>query len=370
MSPDWRVPYVNFAAQWAEEGDVIRACVEGVFSSGYFVGDGGPVAAFEKKAAAYCGTDHAVALNSGTDALILSMRVLGIGEGDEVITPPNSFVASTSSIIHVGATPVFADVLPDQNIDPEAVKRAITAKTKAIMPVHLTGRIADMAPLQELANEHGLLIIEDAAQSIGSLYDGRKAGSLGTAGCFSAHPLKNLNAGGDAGFVTTNDAESADRIRRLRNHGHQGRDTVVEWGYVSRMDALQAAVLTARLDGLDDVIERRRQNAALYRELIKTDQVFMPPERQIEYNSYHTFVIQVDGRDDLKAFLTEQGIETAIHYPVPIHLQPAAAVLGCRAGDMPVTEEQAGRILTLPVNQYLGAEDVGFVAEQVNAYFA
>jgi len=368
MSSPWRVPYVNFAAQWAEEGDDIRAQVESVFGRGDFIG-GGAVAEFEAKAAAYCDTEYAVALNSGTDALILSMRALGIGPGDEVITPPNSFVASTSAVVHVGATPVFADVLADQNIDPAAISRAITSKTKAIMPVHLTGRVAEMAEIMALANEHGLHVIEDAAQSIGSLYDDWKAGSLGTVGCFSAHPLKNLNAGGDAGFATTDDEDVAEHIRLLRNHGLEGRETVREWGYVSRMDTLQAAILSSRIDRLESVIEKRRHNAGLYHELIDPDHAFMPPERQIEFNTYHTFVIQVDRRDDLKAHLNAQGIEVAVHYPVPIHLQPAAVALGGKAGDMPVTEEQAGRILTLPVNQYLTTDDVSFVAEQVNAFY-
>jgi len=368
MSTPWRVPYVNFPAQWAEEGDDIRACIEGVFGRGDFVG-GAAVAEFEEKAADYCGTKHAVALNSGTDALILSMKALGVGNGDEVITPPNSFVASTSAIVHVGATPVFADVLPDQNIDPEAVARAITPKTKAIMPVHLTGRIADMGPLQELAAKHDLLLIEDAAQAMGSMYDGQKAGALGTVGCFSAHPLKNLNAGGDAGFVTTDDGDVAEHIRLLRNHGLEGRDTVREWGFVSRMDTLQAAVLSQRIGRMENVIDKRRRNAALYRDLINADHVFMPPERQIEFNTWHTFVIQVDNRDDLKAHLTAQGVETAVHYPVPIHLQPAAAGLGYGLGDMPATENQVGRILTLPVNQFLKPDDVTFVAEAVNAFF-
>lgn len=368
MSSPWRVPYVNFPAQWAEEGDDIRACIEDVFRRGDFVG-GGAVAAFENDVAAYCGTDHAIALNSGTDALILVMRALGIGEGDEVITPPNSFVASTSAIVHVGATPVFADVLPDQNIDPEAVEKALTPRTKAVMPVHLTGRVADMGPLTEMASRWGLHIIEDAAQSIGSLYDGQKAGSFGAAGCFSAHPLKNLNAGGDCGFVTTDDGAMAERLRRLRNHGLEGRDTVVEWGYVSRMDTMQAAVLAVRLKRIESVIERRRANAALYRDLLSPEHVFVAPERQIEFNTYHTFVIQVERRDKLKAYLAEQGIETAVHYPRPIHLQPAAAGLGYGEGDMPATERQAGRILTLPVNQFLGEDDVRLVAETVNGFY-
>ena len=369
MANKWQVPYVNFPAQWAEEGDLIREVTEAVYSRGDFVG-GGAIAEFEREAAAYCGTEHAVALNSGTDALIMSMRGLGIGPGDEVITPPNSFVASTAAIVHLGAIPVFADVLPDQNIDPEAIATEITPQTRAIMPVHLTGRVADMNPIMDMAREHGLLVIEDAAQAIGSLYHGQKAGSFGDAGCFSAHPLKNLNAGGDAGFVATNNADLADSIRRQRNHGLEGRETVLEWGWVSRMDTMQAAVLGMRLARLDNVTARRRHNADLYRELLDPMHVFLPPDRQHEFNTWHTFVIQVDRRDELKAYLAENGIETAIHYPVPLHLQPAAKSLGYAEGDMPETESQAGRILTLPVNQFLTDDDIHLVANTVNRFFS
>jgi dTDP-4-amino-4,6-dideoxygalactose transaminase len=369
MANSWRVPYVNFAAQWAEEGDLIREVTETVFSRGDFVG-GEPVLKFEAAAAAYCGTDHVVALNSGTDALIMSMRALGIGPGDEVITPPNSFVASTAAIAHLGATPVFADVLPDQNMDPEAVAAEITQQTRAIMPVHLTGRVADMAPIMDLAKQHGLLVIEDAAQAIGARYHGQKAGTFGDAGCFSAHPLKNLNAGGDSGFVATNNADLANRLRRMRNHGLEGRDAVLEWGWVSRMDTLQAAILGMRLERLDNVTSRRRNNAKLFAELLDPMHVFVPPERSHEFNTWHTFVIQVERRDDLKAFLAGNGIETAVHYPVPLHLQPAAKELGYVKGDMPETESQAARILTLPVNQFLSEDDIHLVANSVNRFFA
>jgi len=369
MADSWRVPYVNFPAQWAEEGDFIRECTEAVFAKGDFVG-GSAVTDFENEVAAYCGATHAVALNSGTDALIMSMRALGIGPGDEVITPPNSFVASTAAIAHLGAVPVFADVLPDQNIDPEAVADEITPLTRAIMPVHLTGRVADMAPIMKLAREHGLLVIEDAAQAIGSRYDGKKAGTFGDAGCFSAHPLKNLNAGGDAGFVTTNNADLADRLRRMRNHGLEGRDTVVEWGWVSRMDTMQATLLGMRLARLDKVTARRRRNAEMYHELLDPLHVFMPPERKIEHNTWHTFIIQVDRREELKSYLAENGIETAVHYPVPIHLQPAARELGYCKGDMPEAESQAERILTLPINPFLSEDDIHLVANTVNRFFS
>lgn len=363
-----RVRYVDFPAQYAEEREDIVALVDDVFGSGAFVG-GAHIERFEKEAAAYVGTKHAIALNSGTDALILAMKGFGIGPGDEVITPPNSFVASTAAIAAVGATPVFADVKPDQNIDPDAVEAAITDKTKAIMPVHLTGRVAEMDRIMEIAARHGLKVIEDAAQSFGSRYQDQMSGAIGHAGCFSAHPLKNLNAAGDAGFITTDDDEMAARVRLLRNHGLKDRETVVEWGTVSRLDNLQAAFLTYRLGRVDAVVEKRRANAQLYRALLPEAHVFMPPCRQQEFNTFHTFVVQVDRRDELRAYLTERGIETAVHYPVPIHLQPAAADMGHKKGDFPATEEQAKRIVSLPIHQFLSEDDIRYVALTIEAFY-
>jgi dTDP-4-amino-4,6-dideoxygalactose transaminase len=365
---DREVPYVNMAAQWAEERDALLPIVERVLAEGHWVG-GAAVAEFEAAAARLCGVAHAVALNSGTDALVLGMAALGIGPGDEVVTPPNSFIASTAAIVQLGARPVFVDVRDDQNIDPERIEDAITARTKAIMPVHLSGRVADMAPIMEIARRHGLWVVEDAAQSVGSRYDDRMSGSFGQVGCFSTHPLKNLNACGDGGFLTTDDEEIAEAVRALRNHGLVTRESVARFGQVSRMDSLQAAILSFRLGRLDDTIRRRRANAALYRERLDPELVFMPEDRGQEFNTYHTFVIQVDRRDELQAFLQAQGVGTAIHYPVPIHLQPASSGLGTRAGDFPVTERQAGRILALPINQTLSSDDIFYVADRVNEFF-
>ncbi len=363
-----RVPYVDLAGQWAEERDELLPIIERVLAGGHWVG-GAEVARFEQAVAALCGVRHAVALNSGSDALSLALAALGIGPGDEVITPPNSFIASTAAIVQVGARPVFADVQDDQNVDPERVEAAITTRTKAVMPVHLTGRIADMTPILEIAERHDLPVVEDAAQSIGSRYDGRMSGSLGQVGCFSTHPLKNLNACGDGGFVTTDDAGIAEAVRALRNHGLADRDTVTRFGQVSRMDSLQAAILAYRLGRLDDTIRQRRANAALYWERLDPASVFVPAEREGTIDSYHTFVVQVDRRDELQAFLKARGIGSAIHYPVPIHLQPAAKDLGYGPGDFPVAERQAGRILSLPVHQMMSREDVCYVAEQVNAFY-
>ena len=359
------IPYVDLPAQGREQLAELRRIFEQVLLRGSFVGADEEIERFEGRIAEFCGTEHAVALNSGTDALILAMIAAGIGPGDEVITPPNSFVASTATIVHVGAKPVFADVLPDQNIDPAAIERAVTPRTKAIMPVHLTGRVCRMDEILDIAARRRLIVIEDAAQSIGSLYQGRRSGSFGRFGCFSAHPLKNLNALGDAGYVTTNDKAAAERMRRLRSHGMADRASAEEWGVVSRMDVLQAAVLNYRLDKLPEVIAKRRDNAARYQQLLKHERIFVPPCRQDEYNTFHTFVIQLDRRDALQAYLRERGIKTAIHYPLPIHLQPAARGLGYKRGDFPAAERQAGRILTLPINQYMTPADVETVAGEI-----
>lgn len=366
--PERPIPYVNFSAQFEEEKDELMAVVTEALRRGDFVG-GAAVDELEQALATFHGVEEAVCLNSGTDALILAMHVLGVGPDDEVITPVNSFVASTSSIRRLGARPVLVDVLPDQNLDPKAVERAVTPATKVIMPVHLTGRVADMDAIMAIAERNGLAVVEDAAQSIGSLYRGRLAGTFGDFGCFSAHPLKNLNACGDAGFLITRRADLARRVRVLRNHGLVDRNTVSEFGLVSRLDTLQASILLMRLKRLNSVIERRRRNAAIYRELLDPRYVFMPPCREEEFNTFHTFVIQTSRRDELQAWLAAAGIGTAVHYPIPLHLQPAAADLGYRPRDFPVSEAQASRILTLPINQFLSEADVRRVAMTVNAFF-
>ena len=226
-----------------------------------------------------------------------------------------------------------------------------------------------MNAILEIAKHHQIPVIEDAAQSAGSLYSGRPSGSLGGIGCFSTHPLKNLNACGDAGFLTTDDEDIARQVRLSRNHGLADRDTVEQFGYVSRMDALQAAILNYRIGNLPEVIKKRRKNADLYRHLIHTDHTFIPEEHDEEFNTYHTFVIQCDQRNELQTYLLDHGIETAIHYPVPIHLQPAASSFGYSKGDFPVTEAQSEQILTLPIHQYLKKKDIKYVCEFINKFF-
>ena len=361
-----KIPYVNLAAQWEDDREQLLPIIDDLLSSGQYIG-GNEIASFEKQIAKLCKVKYALALNSGTDALTLALHLVGVRNGDEVITPPNSFIASTAVIMHLGAVPVFVDVLPDQNIDPGKIESAITNKTKAIMPVHLTGRICDMDSIIEIASKYNIKIIEDAAQAIGSKYDGKPSGSIGDVGCFSTHPLKNLNACGDGGFLTTNDEAIYQRAKSLRSHGIIDRDKVISFGYVSRMDNLQAAILNYRLKKLDQVIERRRRNANYYFEKIKSLKVQLPIEKEKEFNSYHTFVIQSKNRNEIRDFLFSKGIETAIHYPTPIHLQPAAKNLGYNLGDFPKTEKQSKKILTLPINQTLSLKEIEKIVEAINS---
>ena len=363
-----QVPYVDLAAQWQNEKEQLLPIIEKVLASGqYILGD--EVEAFESSMAELVGTKHCVAVNSGTDALMICLAAVGVRPGDEVITPPNSFVASTAAVAHVGARPVFVDVLPDQNIDPGAVEAAITPRTRAIMPVHLTGRVCRMDEIRTVAERHGIPIVEDAAQAIGSRYLERSSGSWGTVGCFSAHPLKNLPAIGDGGYLTTDSDAVAEFARLYRNHGLVDRTKVLRFGTVSRMDSLKAAVLNFRMGLLDDVIGARRANAETYRELLADGPVIVPTESPAEFNSYHTFVIQCSRRDELQEFLRQQGVGTSIHYPTPIHLQPASAHLGHGPGNFPVTEAQAKSILSLPIHQHLTDADIAHVVGAIRAFY-
>ncbi len=362
------IPYVNLVEQWENEKQELLPIIDKVLSTGQYVG-GDEVSKFENNVAKICETNFAVSLNSGTDALTFALYLSGVGRGDEVITPPNSFIASTAVIMHIGAKPVFVDVLEDQNMDPSKIEASITKKTKAIMPVHLTGRMCDMNPIMDLADKYGLKVIEDAAQAIGSKYRNRPSGSVGHIGCFSTHPLKNLNACGDGGFLTTNDENIYKRVKSLSSHGIENRDKVSNFGFVSRMDNLQAAILNYRLKQLESITTRRRSNAKKYINELNKNNLFIPQEKSHEYNTYHTFVIQTEERDTLKRYLGECGIGTAIHYPTPIHLQPASKSLGYKIGDFPNVEKQAEQILTLPINQTLTESQINRVIQTLNKYF-
>jgi dTDP-4-amino-4,6-dideoxygalactose transaminase len=365
---DIRISLIDLQQRFLEEREELLACVERVLESGHFVLTP-ELNAFEAKVAAYTGARHCVGLNSGTDALMIGLMAMGITRGDEVITSPISFVASTGAIAHVGGTPVYADVREDQNIDPAEIEKKITPRTKAIMPVHWTGRIADMHAIQEIAERHGLLIIEDSCQSMGATYHGRHGGTFGSVGAFSAHPLKALNATGDAGFMITSDDAIAAKARQYRNHGLVDRDTCLDYGVNSRLDVLQAEILLYRLGRLASITERRRRNVNLYRELITVPEVFIPPCAPHEVNPFVMFLIQAERRDALKAHLEAKGIQTLIYYGTPLHLQPAARRYGYKRGDFPNAERQADRVLALPHHQHLDADQIAEVAREVNAFY-
>ena len=362
-----KVPYVDIGAQNRVLKKDLLAAMEAVLDHGNFI-LGNEVESFERNFAAYCGVPFAVGVNSGTDALFLSLKALGVGPGDEVITAPNSFIATASVISAAGARPVFVDVREDYNIDPSLLPKAITATTKAIIPVHLTGRPADMDAIMNIATREGIYVIEDAAQAAGASYGQKRTGALGHIGCFSLHPLKTLNACGDGGVITTNDREIYEKLRLLRNFGLVNRDETVMWGYNSRLDSLQAATLLVKLKYLDAWNEKRRANAETYRSLLK-DVAVIPRELPHEYCVYHTFVVQVERRDDLQVFLERNGIGTRVHYPVPIHMQRAAQSLGCRKGDFPTCEAQADRILSLPVHQGLSEAQIHYVAQKMLTFY-
>lgn len=363
-----RIPYVNVAAQHAEMKAELLAAMAAVLEKGQFI-LGDEVGEFERRFAERCGVRYAIAVNSGTDALALALRALGIGPGDEVITVPNSFVATASCIALAGARPVFVDVREDYNMDPAQLEQAITSKTKAILPVHLTGRPADMDPILGVARAHQLRVLEDGAQAVLAQYRGRTVGSFGDAGCFSLHPLKTLGACGDAGIVTTDSEETWHKLLLLRNHGLRSRADCVIWGSNSRLDTLQAAILLVKMNYLEAWTEQRRSHAAFYqRELRSVRGLRMPLDGPYEKSVYHTFVVQADRRDELRSCLAEHGVETAVHYPIPLHLQRPASALGYPAGSLPVAERQAARILSLPIYPELATEDLEYVVHTIREF--
>ena len=365
-----KVKYLNFIEQWREEKRQLLPVLLNVLDSGQYVGvRGKEITRFEKRVSKECKMKYAVALNSGTDSLTFALHNVGVKRGDEVITPANSYVASTGSIVHLGAKPVFADVLPDQNIDPKEIQKKITKKTKAIMPVHLTGRPCQMDEIIKISKKYNIAVVEDCAQAYGSKYKNKPCGSWGDIGCFSTHPLKNLNGMGDGGFIVTNNFRVAERIRKARNHGLKNRDEMEFFGFVSRMDNIQAAILNFRLGRISKIIKKRRANASYYMKKLNKKYIFFPPEKKYEFNTYHTFIIQVPQRDKLKKYLTKKNISTYIHYPIPIHKQKPVLRMNLGKQNLPVTELQSKQILSLPINHNLKKSHLDYVVNSINNFF-
>lgn len=362
-----KVPFVDLGRQYASLRDEILQTIDAVMKSGQYI-MGPELDAFEREAAEFLGVKHAIGTANGSDSLWLPLKALGIGPGDEVITAPNSFIASAWAIAAVGARPVFSDVDETFNLDPAKLEESITPRTKAIMPVHLTGRVADMDAIMKIAAKHKLYIVEDAAQAIGASRGGRKAGTIGVVGSFSLHPLKNLAAFGDGGMAVTNDDALAVQLRLLRNHGLKTRDESVIWGYNSRLDSVQAAVLRIKLRHLDSWNKTNRALAERYhRALAKYVKIPLsgPDEEQI----FHRYVIRTERRDELQAYLANKGIDTKINYPTPIHLQEAAKSLGRGQGAFPVAEKLAGMILSLPLYPEFTHQEQDAVIEGIIDFF-
>jgi dTDP-4-amino-4,6-dideoxygalactose transaminase len=350
-----------------------------VLRSGYFI-LGPEVEALEEECGSYCGSEHAIGVSSGTDALLVALMALGIGDGDEVICPSFTFFATAGCISRTGAKPVFVDVLESSfNCDPEDIERKITSRTKAIIPVHLYGRCADMDPILEIAERHGIQVIEDAAQSIGAEDKGRRAGSMGQVGCFSFFPTKNLGACGDGGLVTCQDPELAEKIRVLRVHGGAPKYYHSVIGGNFRLDALQAALVRPRLRRLDDASRRRAENAATYTRLLNEAGLTSGPDPQLRlpdappsrhiYNQYTLRCDNSSTRDALRDFLSANTVASEIYYPVPLHLQECFSSLGGKKGDLPVSEKLSEEVLSIPVFAELEDDEVSYVADRVEAFF-
>lgn len=363
------VPLVDLKANYQGIKDEVRAAIDGILD-GMQLTIGPNVRAFDEEWARYCGSKHAVGVGSGTDALQLAIRALGVAPGDEVLTVSFSFFATAEAIFYSGARPTFVDVDETTfNMDVSQVEARITPRTKAIIPVHLYGRTADTKQLIDLANDHHVAVIEDAAQAHGArLDDGKKSGTAGRLGCFSFYCSKNLGAYGEAGSVTTDDDELAEALRQLREHGQVTRYYHPIVGYNARLDEIQAAVLRIKLKRLDAWNARRRAVARQYSKLLA--EFVTVPQDPGDRHVWHVYAVRVtaDKRDPLKAFLAERGVGTGIHYPVPIHMQEAAQFLGYRKGELPVTERLAGEVLSLPMYPELTDEQVGYVAENVKAF--
>ena len=345
-----RVPLLDLRAQYATIRDEIQSALDRVLESQRFIlGPEGE--ALETEIAAYCGCEHAIGVSSGTDALLAALMAIEVKPGDEVITTPYSFFATTSAVVRAGATPVFVDIdRRTYNIDPTAVAAKISPRTRAIIPVHLFGQMADMPAIMNIAHRHRLIVIEDAAQAIGAELQGARAGSVGDLNCFSFYPTKNLGGFGDGGMITTNDARLAERVRLLRNHGFKTKyhNEILGWNF--RLDEIQAAVLRVKLKYLDRWTEARRENARLYRQnLGQITSVELPYEVSGSRHIYHQFVIRTQRRDQLMARLREEGIGCEIYYPIPSHLQHCFKNLGYRPGDFPNSEDAANQSLALPI---------------------
>ena len=359
----------NYLDQQFSDHEVIWAKMREVVIRGDFT-LGAEVDLLEKEYAQISGTNHAIGVGSGTDAIFLSLKALGVGEGDEVITTAFTFYATIGAIVTAGAKPVFCDIGADYNIDPLEIEAKITPATKAILPVHWSGKPCDMDAIEVIAQKHNLAIVGDACHAISATYKGRTAGSLGTLACFSFHPLKNLNVWGDGGIITTNSDELADKLRLMRNHGLVGRDECHMFAYNSRLDTIQAVVARHLLGKINHITESRVAHADYFdQELRSVEQIIIPKRDTDIYQVYHIYSICCQRRSELQNYLIENGVDAKVHYPIPMHLQPAADYLGHKKGDFPIAENIAGNTISLPVHEFISRDQQDHVIKLIKAFY-
>ena len=361
----------NYLGEQFSDYKKILDKIERVVKKGDFT-LGSAVDAFEKRYAETIGVKHAIGVGSGTDALFLSLKALGIQEGDEVITCPFTFYATVGAIVTAGARPIFVDSKEDYNIDPEKIERSITNRTKAIVPIHWSGKPCDMHSIQSIAEKYDLPIVEDACHGILASYRGHMAGTFGLAGCFSMHPLKNLNVWGDAGIVCTSDDEFADKIRLMRNHGLTGRDCCTMFAYNSRLDTIQAVVADHLLDKLPEITQKRISNALyLDQKMENIECVTIPPRDANSVKQvFHIYSLRFERRDELQNYLQKCGIDAKIHYPVPMHLQPAAKEYGYKKGDFPIAESISRTVLSLPVHEFVKPRQLDEMVNAIERFYS
>lgn len=359
-----QVPILDLKAQYETIREEVRDAIDQVLEKQHFI-LGPEVKALEQEIAHYCGTGYAVGVASGTDALILGLKACGIGPGDEVIVPSFTFIATADAVSALGATPVFADIEPDTfNLDPSQVEPLITNRTRAIVPVHLYGQMAEMGPLLQLARAHNLKVVEDAAQALGATYKGTRAASFGDVGCISFFPSKNLGAYGDGGMLVTDSEEIYRHLLSLRAHGSNKKYFSLEQGWNSRLDELQAAILRVKLRHLEHWCEKRRSVADGYDSLLsRLPGVVVPVRNESSEHVFHQYTIRVPQRDAIQKALAEQGISTMVYYPVPIHLQPIYSALGYRPGSLPATETACREVLSLPMFPELTEQQMEYVVD-------
>jgi UDP-2-acetamido-2-deoxy-ribo-hexuluronate aminotransferase len=362
------IQMVDMRKQYDEIKSLVEPKVLEVLASGYFIG-GPELKAFEERTAAYTNVKHSIGCANGTDALQISMMALGIVPGDEIITTPFTFIATAETIRILGAKSVFVDIDPETyNIDPSKIEAAITPKTKAIIPVHLYGQAADMDRINAIAKKHNLAVIEDNCQGFGAKYKGKMLGSLSDISTVSFYPAKNLGAAGDGGLMLTDNDELASKVRMIANHGQNERYKHFVLGVNSRLDAIQAAILNIKLDFLDNWNKKRRIAAQRYKANLK-ETAIIPFEHPDNYHIYHQFSIQVSGRDDLQKYLNQNKIPSAIHYPIPLHLQHAFMDMGLMRGSFPISEKVADGIISLPMHPHLTNEEIDYISDTIKKFY-